>query len=118
MHNTSFDSITTLSLDLSYDEFNDTWDAFSDIEVISVINHGKYPVYLVESPILNQKFAMKVFPPKDGETSFYYKNEIRFSNLFHRNIVRQVKHNETLILDDVPYNLSYILSDHAIFGDF
>ena len=48
---------------------------YQDIQVIKLIKKAKFPVYLVQSKVTKQNYAMKVFPYKNQQPHFFYSNE-------------------------------------------
>merc|ERR1711907_58465 len=98
----------------------DNSNIFSEIKVIKKLEKGKFQVFLTESKADKTKFALKVFPCSEDKISSYYKNESRFSNLDHENVIKIVsKHAQaTTMKDNKPSTSSVLLMEYAPFGNF
>jgi len=93
---------------------------FQEVSVVKQLNKAKFPVYLVNSKINNQNYAMKVFSFDNDQPHAYYKNEVRFSNLNHPNVVRNFyfEHERKTKCKGVVSKVSYKIMEYAPHGDF
>mmetsp|Transcript_41582 Transcript_41582/g.36968 ORF Transcript_41582/g.36968 Transcript_41582/m.36968 type:complete len:316 (+) Transcript_41582:98-1045(+) len=94
-------------------------DDFSGLKVTDVINQSKFVVYKAESPKSKKKFAMKVFPYKDGKINSCFHKESRFMGLLHKNIIaiHDVNPERTSICKEKLTTVSYIVMEYAPYGD-
>lgn len=91
-----------------------------DVSPVKKISDSKCPVMLAFSTKLGKHVAMKLFPFQDQlRVSKLYKNESRFTNLSHPNIVSILgfKEHREIPFKDKTIRVSYILMDLA-FCDF
>ena len=79
-----------------------------------------FPVYLVHCEAVNQQFAMKVFPYKDGKVSSCFLTEARFSKLNHQNVIKTIgyEQNQETMSNDKVVKISYLITEFAPNGDF
>jgi len=93
---------------------------YQDLDIVMQISKAKFPVYLVQSKITKKTYAMKVFGHSNNEPHLYFKNESRFASLQHPNVIRNLyfeSHRKSR-LDNVEKQISYIITEYAINGDF
>ena len=100
---------------------NDSDHIYDNPIVIETISNDKFPVYLVMLNTGNRKLAMKVFPYVDNQISNYFLNEIRFSLLFHKNVVC-IQHYDYLVEISNPKSststqISRLFMEYAPHGD-
>ena len=95
-------------------------EIYQNLDIIMQLNKAKFPVYLVQSKITKKTYAMKVFGHSNGEPHLYYKNESRFASLQHPNVVRNLyfESERKSRLENVEKQISYIITEYAINGDF
>lgn len=94
--------------------------AYQNLSVVKKLGKAKFPVYLTASKIDKQNYAMKVFSHDGQKPHPYFKNEVRFSNLKHPNIINMIHYEnerDTLQKGQVK-RVSYILMEYAPHGDF
>src|SRR5690349_8831165 len=87
-----------------------------NVEVRAFISNSKFPIVLAYSPERKEEYAMKIFEYRDGQISCAYKNEARFGDLSHQNIismVRAVDKQMTATEDNKSKYISYILMELA-----
>jgi hypothetical protein len=92
----------------------------ADLQVLSQLSNSRFPVFLVLSPDLNKKCALKVYPYEKEAPSPSYINELRFHFLSHENIIGMHAHNhkQKTSSGDKKFSSSCILLELAPFGDF
>jgi len=95
-------------------------EAFRDICVVKALNKAKFPVYLVNSKVTKQNYAMKVFPYANNKPHAYFENESRFSFVNHPNVIRthHVENERETISKGVSKKVSYTIMEFAPNGDF
>ena len=94
---------------------------FQEIEVLKPINKSKYEVYLAQSKISKNYYAMKVFPYNEkNESPSSFKREVRMSNLSHTHLISIVDYRKEResILHGKEVKVAYILMELAPYGDF
>jgi serine/threonine protein kinase len=94
--------------------------AYQNLSVVKKLGKAKFPVYLTSSKVDKQNYAMKVFSHQGEKPHPYFKNEVRFSNLKHPNVINMVHYEnerDTLQKGEVK-RVSYILMEYAPHGDF
>ena len=93
---------------------------YQDIQVIKPINKAKFPVYLVQSKVTKQKYAMKAFAHERGRPHLYYHNETRFACLRHPNVIRRLyfEQSREADLEGTRSQISYVIMENASRGDF
>lgn len=93
---------------------------YEDINIVKLISKAKFPVYLAFSPAKNENFALKVFGFEDHQPHPYFKNEARFANLNHPNIIKiAYAEEETSVCSrGKDKAVSCILMEFAPHGDF
>ena len=94
---------------------------YEDLRVIKRIDKGKCMIFLANSRKSTKKYALKVFPSTDPKkTSHFFKNEIRFRDLKHKNVIEMVgyKNRMEMIVDGKKANASYIIMEYAPYKDF
>jgi len=98
----------------------DNAEAFRDITVVKALNKAKFPVYLVNSKVSKQNYAMKVFPYASNKPHAYFQNESRFSFVNHPNVIRthHVEHERETISKGTSKKVSYTIMEFAPNGDF
>lgn len=100
--------------------YSNNKEIYQEIEVIRPINKANFPVYLVQSKITRQKYAMKAFAHQRGQPVIYYHNEARFGCLKHPNVIRRLyfEQNREAELEGFRSQISYIIMENASRGDF
>lgn len=95
-------------------------DTFKDITVVKSINKAKFPVYLINSKVNKQNYAMKVFSFSDNKPHTYFENESRFAFVNHPNIIRthHVEPERDTISKGHTKKVSYTIMEYAPNGDF
>lgn len=98
----------------------ETNDVYRDICVIKALNKAKFPVYLVNSKVNKQNYAMKVFAFCGNKPHNYFLNESRFCFLNHPNVVRThyVENERETMSKGCPKKVSYTIMEYAPNGDF
>jgi len=94
--------------------------AFQSLSVVKKLGKAKFPVYLTSSKVNKQNYAMKIFSHQGEKPHPYFKNEIRFANLKHPNVIDMVHYEnerDTVEKGEVK-RVSYILMEYAPHGDF
>jgi serine/threonine protein kinase len=115
-------SFSEVSCETSYDLIaQDPNHLYENPIFIKNICDGKFPVHLILLHTGNLRLAMKVFPYQDNEVSPYFLNEIRFSLLFHKNVVC-IQHYDFSIENNTPKSLqtgkaSRLFMEYAPYGD-
>jgi len=101
------------------DSSSDEENEYESYELVKFLATGKFPVLLVS---LDQKeYVMKVFPfDEENRTSRYFRNELRFRNLEHPNVIRILECRDyfEMIIDDEQKPVSYTIMEYAPYGDF
>jgi len=94
--------------------------AYQSLNVVKKLGKAKFPVYLTSSKVNKQNYAMKIFDHQGEKPHPYFKNEIRFANLKHPNVIDIVHYeNERDTVDKGALKrVSYILMEYAPHGDF
>ena len=88
-------------------------------EIVRKVAKGRFSIYQVRYK--GQDYALKIYPFKEKKSSFYFKNESRFLNLNHPNIITilEAKEETKSITGDGPlFTYSYIVMEYAPYGDF
>jgi serine/threonine protein kinase len=98
----------------------ETTEAFRDITVVKALNKAKFPVYLVNSKVTKQNYAMKVFPYANNKQHAYFQNESRFSFVNHPNVIKthHVEQERETISKGCSKKVSYTIMEFAPNGDF
>jgi serine/threonine protein kinase len=91
-----------------------------DFKVLNQIDAGKFMLFTVSKGNENKKYALKVFPYKLGTISNQYKNEKRFMNIQHPNVIQILESkDEHLFLNGMMrVRSSYLLMELAPYKDF
>ena len=116
----SFSSFNKNQLQSDVLVYRETTEAFRDITVVKALNKAKFPVYLVNSKVTKQNYAMKVFPYANNKPHAYFQNESRFSFVNHPNVIRthHVEHERETISKGCSKKVSYTIMEFAPNGDF
>jgi serine/threonine protein kinase len=95
-------------------------ETFRDICVVKALNKAKFPVYLVNSKVSKQNYAMKVFGFAGNKPHVYFQNEARFSFVNHPNVIRthHVEPERETISKGCSKKVSYTVMEYAPNGDF
>lgn len=98
----------------------ETAESFRDICVVKALNKAKFPVYLVNSKISKQNYAMKVFPYSSNKPHPYFQNEARFSFVNHSNVIKthHIEHERETMSKGCTKKVSYTVMEYAPNGDF
>jgi len=98
----------------------ETPETFRDVTVVKVLNKAKFPVYLVNSNVNKQNYAMKVFGFAGEKPHTYFQNESRFCFVNHPNVIRthHVEHERETISKGCSKKVSYTVMEYAPNGDF
>jgi len=77
-------------------------------------------VYLVNSKVNEQNYAMKVFAFVDNKPHVYFQNESRFAFVNHPNVIRthHIEHERETLSKGSSKNVSYTVMEFAPYGDF
>jgi serine/threonine protein kinase len=95
-------------------------EVYRDICIVKALNKAKFPVYLVNSKINKQNYAMKVFPFAGTKQHAYFQNESRFAFLNHPNIIRthHVEQERDTLSKGTLRKVSFNIMEYAPNGDF
>ena len=96
-------------------------ETYKDICVVKVLSKAKFSVYLVNSQVTKQNFAMKVFPfSASNKPHSYFENEARFAFMNHQNVIRthHVERQRETISKGTTKKVSYTIMEYAPNGDF
>jgi len=95
-------------------------ETFRDICVVKALNKAKFPVYLVNSKVNKQNYAMKVFGFAGNKPHAYFQNESRFSFVNHPNVIRthHVENERETLSKGATQKVSYTIMEFAPNGDF
>jgi serine/threonine protein kinase len=98
----------------------ETTNEFRDIAVVKALNKAKFPVYLVNSKVTKQNYAMKVFGFAGNKPHTYFQNESRFSFVNHPNVIRthHVEQEREILSKGCNQKVSYTIMEFAPHGDF
>ncbi len=104
----------------SLDDLSKLSHSFDEILIERNLSEAKFSLYLAECPLTKRKFAIKVFPYKNGKPSSYYRNEIRFSVLKHPHIINIIHHEDfrEFHFNNLSISGSVLLMEYAPYGDF
>lgn len=94
--------------------------AVPTFQTIKKLSKAKFSVYLVNCEAINQQFAMKVFPYKEGRVNPCFITEARFANLNHQNVIKIIGYepSQETVSDNKVVKVSYLISEFAPHGDF
>jgi len=94
-------------------------EIYRDLSLLKVVTKAKFPVYLVQSRVTKQNYAMKAFPYENSQPHLYFKNEIRFAGLRHPNIVRNLyfEQKRRARIEGREVTVAYKIMEYAPFGD-
>ncbi len=91
----------------------------SNFIILQVINRSNYSVQLVTSKLTKKKYAVKIFPFKNGQRNKRFLFESRFDWLDHPNVIKFVSQkNEETSFDGTKQKISYIMMELAPYGNF
>jgi len=63
---------------------------FEDVTPVRKLGSSQFTVYLAQSQQNRASYALKLFPYQNNQPDSRYKNEARFQNLNHENVVKIV----------------------------
>jgi serine/threonine protein kinase len=94
-------------------------ETFRDISIVKPLNKAKFPVYLVNTQLSDQYYAMKVFPFAAAKPHVYFQNEARFSFVNHPNVIRthHIEPERETITQAGSKMVSYTVMEFAPYGD-
>ena len=89
-------------------------------QTIRKLSKAKFSVYLVHCEAVNQQFAMKIFPYKDGKVNSCFLTETRFAKLDHQNVIKTIgfERSQETMNNDKLAKISYLITEFAPHGDF
>jgi len=92
----------------------------NSINMLSILNKSRFPVYCVSSSQSDKIYAMKTFPWSDTQNpSSYYLNEIKFARLKHPYILStaQVENEDYFLYHDRYVKVSLIFTEYTPNGN-
>jgi len=91
-----------------------------NLKLLEKIAGERVPVFLVYMPEEKKHYIMKMFPYRNKEMDPAYANEIRFSFLHHKHVVRfmRTQDKQVSMHKGKSFYSSYILFERAPYGDF
>lgn len=112
---------TSASSTGSTDPFDDSiFPDYKDLTFLKKLNEAKFPIYLVSYTKTDQQYVLKAFPWEEDAPSPFFTREVRFSHFSHPNLIRMVyyEYEQEAPTTKRPIKISYILMEHAKYGDF
>jgi len=97
------------------------YGAKDKLNIVSKVAKTRFSIYLAYAPSVKQNVIIKAFPFKNERSSSAYRQEARFSDLEHRNIIRffHCEKEKTIIAPDGECaRVSLIIMEYAPYGNF
>ena len=95
-------------------------EQFKNLNIVNILNKGKFPVFLAESRTGRKQYAMKLFVHQNKGAHTCFLNETKFKNLSHPNVVKMIysEENKNIKCANQTSTASLILFEYAPYGDF
>ena len=92
----------------------------ADFTIRKLIAESEFKVYLIQSKLTKEDYALKVYPFEDGRPSQSFLTEIQYTDVSHCNLIKikAVCSSYSLNSEEGPVKISYIVQEYAPYGDF
>jgi len=96
-------------------------DPLNQLKLIELLDKSKSTIYLAYSPLTDKQYAVKLFEyDSEGNPSYFYKQEVKFMQYDHKNILKIVRNKDHAIMKngELTTKSSLLVLEYAPHGDF